>query len=300
MDFVLENALVRATVSDLGAELRSAVRFGPDGPVECAWQGDPAFWAGRAPLAFPVCGRLPGGNDGRYSWKGREYKMRNHGFLRGKTFDADRIAADAVRFSLRDDAETRAIYPFCFETSVEVFLVGDTLRWFARVRNAGDGEMPFSFGFHPGFNVPLGGGGAFEDWKIVFDKPCEPERVVFAPSCLRTGEFVPFPLENGRELPLRHGLFDGDAIFLRNAAKSATLCSPASRHFVRLAASESLPFVGFWHPGHTEAPFVCIEPWSGLPSLDGKPEDLATKEFCARPAPGESVAFRLDMQFGLS
>ena len=35
---------------------------------------------------------------------------------------------------------------------------------------------------------------------------------------------------------------------------------------------------GIWHMPHTDAPYVCIEPWSSLPSRKGVVEDLETQE----------------------
>ena len=43
--------------------------------------------------------------------------------------------------------------------------------------------------------------------------------------------------------------------------------------------------VGFWQKPHTDAPYVCIEPWHGVPAYDGKIDDFATKnEFIHLPA----------------
>ena len=39
-----------------------------------------------------------------------------------------------------------------------------------------------------------------------------------------------------------------------------------------------MPFLGLWHAPHTDAPYVCIEPWENLPSVDGGVEDITKKE----------------------
>lgn len=36
-----------------------------------------------------------------------------------------------------------------------------------------------------------------------------------------------------------------------------------------------MPYVGFWHKPNTEAPFLCIEPWSALPGREGVVEELS-------------------------
>ena len=35
--------------------------------------------------------------------------------------------------------------------------------------------------------------------------------------------------------------------------------------------------LGLWHKPRTDAPYVCIEPWHGVPADDGKIDDLQTK-----------------------
>ena len=60
MEYVLKNGTLTATVESYGAELRSVVKDG----AEYLWQGDPAYWAGRAPVLFPICGRLV---EGKYT-----------------------------------------------------------------------------------------------------------------------------------------------------------------------------------------------------------------------------------------
>ena len=47
---------IAVTVSPLGAEMQSLQDAqGRD----YLWNGDPAFWSGRAPILFPIVGRAP-------------------------------------------------------------------------------------------------------------------------------------------------------------------------------------------------------------------------------------------------
>lgn len=41
--------------------------------------------------------------------------------------------------------------------------------------------------------------------------------------------------------------------------------------------SPDMPYLGIWHAPETDAPFVCIEPWSSLPSTDGVIDEFETK-----------------------
>ena len=38
-----------------------------------------------------------------------------------------------------------------------------------------------------------------------------------------------------------------------------------------------MKYIGFWHKPFTEAPFVCIEPWTSVPAYDSVIDKLETK-----------------------
>lgn len=67
------------SVSKKGAELQSIVANGR----EFLWQGNPAFWGRRAPILFPIVGRLA---DDTLRINGHEYTMKQHGFARDSEF----------------------------------------------------------------------------------------------------------------------------------------------------------------------------------------------------------------------
>ena len=54
----IKNETVSAVISTAGAEIKSFKR--PDG-FEILWQGDPKYWAGQAPVLFPIVGALRNG-----------------------------------------------------------------------------------------------------------------------------------------------------------------------------------------------------------------------------------------------
>lgn len=49
-----------------------------------------------------------------------------------------------------------------------------------------------------------------------------------------------------------------------------------------------MPYIGIWHTPGTEAPFVCIEPWSSLPSRENVVEEFSRKKDLIHLAPGRS------------
>ena len=113
---LIKNSELRVEISSLGAELRSVKRQG----VEYLWQGDPAVWADRAPVLFPICGSL---KEGKYEYQGREYFLAQHGFASKSHFKIEHLSEDRAVFLLKSTEETRKSYPFDFELRVCYTLV---------------------------------------------------------------------------------------------------------------------------------------------------------------------------------
>ena len=138
-----------AEISELGAELRTLTDAQSR---DLLWDGDPAFWTGRAPLLFPIVGELAGG---AYRLDGRGYPMPKHGFARRSTFVVVAHAHDRITLRLDASDATRTIYPFDFRLDVSYAITGATLTLTAVVSNLGEAALPASFGFHPAFRWPL-------------------------------------------------------------------------------------------------------------------------------------------------
>lgn len=290
MTYVLKNELMSVTLSDKGAEVISVKNT--DG-YEYIWQGDPKYWEGQAPLMFPICGRLFGG---KYTYGDKEFEMNLHGFARKSVFSVREADDLHAVFVLTDSPETLAQYPFHFVLSVEYRLCGNSLTGSVTVENSGKEILPFTIGLHPGFNVPLGEG-RFEDCCIEFTKPCSPDKIGLSGTCFLTGKNEAFYIENGKRLSLSHSLFDNDAIFLSRVSNEVTLCSTVSDKYVRFTF-EGFPYMGLWHAPRTDAPYVCIEPWCGLPSYDGETDDFARKRDMFKLSAGETKNMSYTLTFG--
>lgn len=267
MLFELENSCLRVCADTRGAQLMSIRSAG----VEYLWQADPAYWSNRAPNLFPYIARL---TEGRYTYRGKSYSLPRHGFAPGSDFELSSRSAGSMTLRLESSAATLEMYPFRFAYFITYRLDGDTLRIENRVESRDEKTMYFGLGGHPGINVPLDKGLSFEDYFLEFP-PCSPRRVEFTDDCFVTGRDEPFPLENNR-LPLRHSLFDNDAVVLRGVTGPVTLRSERGAHSVTLSAP-GFPVLGFWHKPKTDAPYVCLEPWTSLPSRSGVVEDLETQ-----------------------
>ena len=286
MEYTIDNGQLSVRISDLGAELQSirSLRSGR----EYLWQGLPEYWTDRAPTLFPYIGRL---TQGAYTFGGKRYQMRIHGIAPYASFTVIRQETSGICFELSDSEETRAQYPFRFRLEANYSLDGNALETRYTVENRDSRRMYFAIGGHPGIRIPMDDDTTFEDWRLCFPAPDEPIRVGFSPDCFVNGEDAPFPLVNGTDLPLRHDLFDDDAIVLRGVGTIAELCSERSARSVRMEF-EGFPYFGLWHWPGKDAPYVCLEPWSSLPSRSGIVEDLAEQPDLCHLDPGESLQRR--------
>ena len=277
----IENSQIRAEISRKGGILQSLRHRG----AEYLWQRDAAYWGGCAPNLFPFVGRL---FEGSYLLDGVRYPMDLHGFVRQSELAVEAVTAESCTLLLTDSPRTRICYPFSFAFRVRYQLREATLAITFSVENRGPVPLLCAMGGHPGFLVPLEPGLAYTDYALTFSKPSAPERVEFGPNGLCTGKRTPFPLADGIRLPLTHDLFDQEAVFLTNVPSSVTLSAgPGSRGVT--VAYPQMPYVGFWHPAHSEAPLLCIEPWSALPGREGGLEDLRTMPDRIAAHPGETV-----------
>ena len=119
------------------------------------------------PLLFPYPNRI---EAGRYSWEGKSYHLAADRVLSDPAGNAihglclDRpwrviqrsLTGATAAFRLSNDAPDRLeLWPTDFEIQVSYDLVGSTLRSVVRVINPTDRSLPWGFGTHAYFRVPL-------------------------------------------------------------------------------------------------------------------------------------------------
>jgi galactose mutarotase-like enzyme len=267
-----------AEIDPQGAQL-SALK---DGSLDLLWDGNPAFWAGRAPILFPIVGALV---DGSYRVGGESYHLSRHGFARGKSFSVVNTTSSSALFRLSADDGTLQVYPFRFELDVQFAVDGATLSVTTTVRNTGNEEMPASVGYHPGFRWPMPYGHPRASHFIEFDvNEPEPVRRIGTDGLL-TPTPQPTPVA-GRRLVLADSLFKDDVlIFDRLKSRSVTYGSDAGPQ-LRVSFPDA-PYLGVWtKPG---APFICIEPWHGITDPQGFTGDFKDKPGVFVLAAGESL-----------
>lgn len=153
------------------------------------------------PILFPFPNRI---RAGRFEWKGRQYNLCEsdaatdgngnaiHGFCLDQPWRVtDRGNQHVVgEFQLSVDApQRRDLWPADFSIQIRYALNGATLRADVRIANPDNVSLPFGFGTHPYFRLPLAAesdpshclieASAAEQWELT--------------DCLPTGSRQPVP-----------------------------------------------------------------------------------------------------------
>ena len=291
----LTSATARVEIALPGAELTSFTDQATG--REYLWQADPAQWGRHAPLLFPIVGKLP---DDTYILEGEAYKLPQHGFARDQEFQLILEDAHSLTFQLMASAASKKAYPFEFELRVRYELRGSvlTVGWHVRNPAAAPRALLFSIGAHPAFNCPLRpeAGEQLSDYAFHFDHPVTLRRQLLHGG-LRNGQTAPV-LNQQAALPLSYELFADDALvfshfdFTRLTLQKADKTGPSVR-----MQFDGFPYLGLWTKGPGAA-FVCIEPWQGVASPVGPPQELRDKEGILTLAPGQEFETSYSVEIG--
>ncbi|MGN1134402.1 MAG: aldose 1-epimerase family protein [Oscillospiraceae bacterium] len=253
MLYTVKNDRIEISSDTSGAELHSVKSNG----LEYLWQCGPS-WKRYAPILFPfICSP----KDRKYSAKGKEYTMPgNHGFARDSEFELFEQAENSVAFILKSSDETLKVYPYEFEFVVKYTLEDNKVVVSNIVKNTGNDDMYFYVGGHPAFNCPLEEDLNFDDYYVEYEK----------------NETIVQPLPDGKSRVIIDGtnkynlsreLFDFDVIMKdKPVSKTVSLKSDKSKHSVTVEFPES-ECIAVWSPtGDNNAKFVCLEPWTTVPT----------------------------------
>lgn len=272
-----------AQIDSLGAQLLSLKNASG---TEFLWQGDPAYWGGRAPILFPMVGAL---RDGKTIIDGRKYEMNRHGFARAMEFTVQSSTATSAVFSLRASDETRKQYPFDFELIVTYRFQSCALTTEFHVSNLGKQPMPFAVGGHPGFLCPLTKDENFEDWVIEFEQneTVDCPQLDINSGLINFNKRVPF-LNNEKTILLKHSLFDHDAlVFDSLKSKKVKLFSSKSGSGLQMDFT-GFDYFGIWSAVNN-APFVALEPWTGCATAEDEDDDFYHKRGMTLLQPDQST-----------
>lgn len=244
---------LEASLSAAGAELQS-LRFGD---AEVLWDAGP-LWPRHAPLLFPIVGTLKGD---AFREGGSTFVLHRHGFARDRAFTWISRSESACTLELRDDAETRACYPFPFQLRVSYSLDETGFHMGLELHNPGDAPLPASLGLHPAFRWPLAPGLARTAHRLVFDEQEPGPLRRLDHDGLLTPIHHPTPIRD-RILPLHDGLFAEDALLFLEP-RSQGLRLEAQGGPALAFRWEGFQHLGIWAKPGAGPGFLCIEPWSG-------------------------------------
>lgn len=270
-----------AIVKTSGGELISYRREG----VEYVWQGDPEHWDGQAPILFPV---VCSPKDGKIAFDGVEYPMVKHGFARLNEFSPVYLSKSKITLELRETEETLASFPFRFSLAVTYTVHDDGFDAEFTVKNMDEKDMTFCIGGHPGFNCPMRENEDFEDYSLVFEN-AEGATVSITdqgfmnaavPKCDR--------LRGTNELPLAYSDFDNDAMIVENLpVRRVDLVSRKTGRGISFDF-DGFDALGLWTPERKRSPFLCLEPWNGLPADVQETTEAKSKKYAITLAPAKS------------
>ncbi|MTV83298.1 aldose 1-epimerase family protein [Secundilactobacillus folii] len=280
----IENENFKAEINEHGAELTHLIN--KKGNFDYIWNND--LWPKHAPVLFPAIGRS---EKDSYFYQGKEYPMPQHGFAGDQTFDVKQNTGDQLSLELTDNAQTMTDYPFKFQFTIRFTLTTTGIKLSFEMNNKDDKTLSYSIGSHPAFNLPINGEGSFDDYQLTFE-PAGLElkqfEIVKTPNPYRNGNVVKLANSNGSLIPLNHEMFEKGLVIIENdGIKRVTLSSPSTKHSVSLTLDQ-FRYVCLWTKEGANAPFLCIEPFQGLPDVSGHEVELLDKEGNVKLSAGES------------
>lgn len=279
MVYELEFGKMKISADENGAELHSLCYEGR----EYLWQCGKA-WERYAPILFPfICSP----KDRTYMADGKTYKMKgNHGFARDSVFAFKEKTADSLTFVLTENEETLAQYPYKFELTVTYKVEGNSVTVINRVKNTDERDIYFYIGGHPAFNAPLIEGESFDDYYVEY---AEQEKITQKVD----GREITV-LDHEKRIDMTRSVFDNDALILENPnSKAVSLRSRKNSHSVTVEFPMS-ECIAVWSPtGDDNATFVCLEPWTSVPTnYDDDFENLEDKPHAISLDPNEEYEYK--------
>ena len=295
--YIIENELLKATISPTGAELISIIS--KHNHHELLWQGDNLLWKGHAPILFPHCGRLK--NDILIS-NGKHFTSAIHGFARYSIFKLLNQTSESITLRLRSSYTTKKYYPYDFVLDITFILSGKRLSQIVTVYSPysstdTEAPLPFSIGFHPGFILPLEEDIPVDSYEVFFEKEESPI-VLHTPDGLLDGNSHML-FKNRKQLPITSSLFNNGSICLKGLKSTFIILQSRTGNGRAIKVDISdFPYLLLWGLPCGELPhFICIEPWQGSPDSIDRFSDFAKKPDIIILNQGESHKVVLNIDF---
>lgn len=261
---------------------------------EYIWQADPAYWNRHSPVLFPIVGSL---KDGQMVFAGETYEMSRHGFARDMEFTLQNQTDVSASFYLKSSATTLEKYPFEFSFQINYILQGNTVTVSYEVLNpSSETALYYSVGAHPAFNVSQ------DEATEEFDRVS----LEFIPE----GPYSRLPLtedglinataskyERMDKTYLTHDDFKDDALVYQVNQKTEMVLRDEPAGVTINVNPSHMEFVGIWSPYPKRAPFVCIEPWTGIADTTQASGEFTEKYSILQLAPNDLATHGYTMTF---
>ncbi|KST92901.1 LacX protein plasmid [Lactococcus lactis subsp. lactis] len=281
----IKNKNLTVTVDPHGAQLTHVINN--DTGHEYIWNNE--AWPKHAPILFPAIGRST--ND-EYLINGNKYPMQQHGFVSDCDFEVINHEDTELLLSFKGNEMTFKSYPYFFDLRVRFTLNLNQLKVNFEVQNLSDESLSYSLGFHPAFNVD----GKFKDYRLSIE-PNYPK--------LQKFEIVknPFPYLSGAvkklnitgsSFALDHQMFDEGLVILTEKINHVILKGNSCAVEMDLSDFSHLCL---WTKEDEELPFICLEPFFGLPDRINERQELAKKIGNDKLAVGEMKEYQCKLTF---
>lgn len=281
--FTIKGGGLTAVISAKGAELQS---LRTDEGREYNWQGIPPYWTGRGPILFPATG-APWNET--YTFEGKEYHMPKHGFVKNEMFTPAKQTDESLVLEYRPTATTRAFYPFDYTLRVSYRLETDGLHAGFEVENHEEAPLYFQIGGHPALAVPgFDPARAVNGYVHLIPHQADTQLYLLRAreqGCIQPGRF-PVPVNEDGLVPLCVETFANEALIFEAAQIAAIQLLDLEQKPVATVESDA-PCWLIWQMQGENCPFVCFEPWYGLPDEEGKSCELSQRPYVQHaPAKG--------------
>lgn len=228
------------------------------------------------PILFPFAGRI---SNSAYSWRtdrgtksidittaGKNGDNAIHGFVVNRPWrvrENFRHRATAVFQGSIDAPETLADWPSDYLIRVTWVVGPSGLTAHIYIQNPGESDLPFTFGLHPYFRIPFGGGSRDN---IIATVPAE--SVLELEDLLPTGQVLPVDAPRDLRRGRRFSDITVDDVYTNLVPNdrgqiTTTLRDDDTGITIVQRFSNEYPFVVVFTPPHREA--IAIEPYTGAP-----------------------------------
>lgn len=267
----LHNEQLTVTIDSLGAQL---ISIKDAQGMERIWQRDPAFWAGSAPILFPVAGSL---RENCYYLEGERYEMPKHGYVRLLPWTLENCIQTEAVFLM---TEKHPGFPFDYELRAIYSLDGNALKINYRVTNTGDRIICYGLGAHESYATF----DELETYTVEFD-----EVECLANYELEDGLIKKEPVvmaEATDKLPLKTEHFaKGALVFCSLKSRGVNLVSCRHKRRIRVEFPQHGVLIFWTKPG---AAYICIEPWINAPDYVDSDMEIINKPGCICLLPGQT------------